>query len=221
MTLQLNRFLSIACVSGVLLAGCRGMTRKSPPVHPVLNMDYQQRFDPQERNDFFANESAMRMPVPGTVKRGGLRTVENAPLEYGRTASGDFVQENPVEVTAPFLDRGKERFNIYCSVCHGYAGDGRGIIMVGNGGTGYGYVPAPTYHSDRLRNVEDGYLYNVILNGYNNMPSYGHEIGVQDRWAIVAYIRALQASQDASAEDVPEPVLDRLRTFDPNVQVDP
>lgn len=219
MTLRLTHYLLIVCAAGVLLAGCRGMTRQKPPVHPNLNMDNQQRLDPQERYDFFANHAAMRMPVPGTVKRGGLRTVENAPLEYGRTASGDFIQENPLEVTEALLERGQERFNIYCTVCHGYSGDGRGIIMVGNGGTGYGYVLAPTYHSDRLRNVEDGYLYNVILNGYNNMPSYGHEIGVQDRWAIVAYIRALQASQDASEEDVPEPELDRLRTFDPNVQV--
>ncbi|MDX1440355.1 MAG: cytochrome c, partial [Rubricoccaceae bacterium] len=84
---------------------------------------------------------------------------------------------------------------------------------------GYGFVPAPTYHSDFLRGVPDGYLYDVMSNGVRTMPSYAHEIAPEDRWAIVAYIRALQRSQDTGAEDVPQPEVDRLSTFNPNVNV--
>ena len=122
-------------------------------------------------------------------------------------------------VTLELLQRGQERYSIYCSVCHGIAGDGRGIVMVGNGGQGYGYTPAPTYHSDYLRGVEDGYVYEVITNGVRSMPSYAHEMPPADRWAVVAYVRALQRSQAAPVADVPEPERLRLATENPNVNV--
>ena len=195
----------------VALSGCRGMKSEKTPIHPNLNMDFQEKFQAQEANPFFADNAAMRQPVAGTVARGQLRTTDNAPYVYGRTASGAFVDEIPLEVTSALLERGQERFNIYCSVCHGYAGDGRGVIMVGNGGQGYGYsVPAPTYHSDYLRDIEDGYIYSVIANGVRSMPSYGHEIAPADRWAVVAYIRALQRSQNATLSDVPAAERDRV-----------
>src|SRR5690606_31980973 len=146
-------------------------------------------------------------------------TTENAPLELGRTAAGDFVAEIPMQVTAALVERGQERYDIHCAVCHGYAGDGKGIIMVGNGGQGYGYTPAPTYHSDFLRTVPDGYLYDVITNGVRSMPSYGHQVSPADRWAIVAYVRALQRTQDATLEDLPEPERERLQVANPNVNV--
>ena len=203
----------------VALTGCRGMTSSETPIHPNPNMDFQQRFEEQEANPFFADGAAMRMPVSGTIARGQLRTTQNAVFELGRDAGGAYVASSPVPATPALLERGRERYTIYCSVCHGDAGDGRGIVMTGNGGQGFGYVPAPTYHSERLRTVPDGYLYYVIANGIRNMPSYGHEVGPNDRWAIVAYIRALQRSQNASAADVPQPERDRLDTFNPNVNV--
>jgi mono/diheme cytochrome c family protein len=217
---RLSRLALLAAVAAPLvLAGCRGMKSDDPPVHPNPNMDHQQRFEEQEANPFFADDAAMRTPVPGTVARGRLRTTENAPALLGRTAAGDFVAEIPVQVTAALVERGQERYEIYCSVCHGLAGDGRGVIMAGNGGQGYGFTPAPTYHSDFLRTVPDGYLYDVIANGVRSMPSYGHEVSPADRWAIVAYVRALQRSQNATAEDVPVPERERLETANPNVNV--
>jgi mono/diheme cytochrome c family protein len=187
------------------LAGCRGSESENPPIHPNLNMDFQERFDPQEPNTMFADGRAMRPPVVGTVARGLLG--ENTDLYVGRGADGAYVQQIPVDVTMDFLRRGQERYNIYCSVCHGPAGDGLGIIMTGN----YGYVPAPSYHDARLKEVEDGYLYDVIVNGVRTMPSYAQQISVADRWAIVAYIRALQRSQGATQGDVPAQILPTLQ----------
>ncbi len=219
MTRLSTPLLTALALAAVALAGCQGMTSSKQPVHPILNMDFQQRFEEQEANPLFADGAAMRTPVPGTVARGHLRTTENAPFQLGRDAAGAFVAEIPVPVTEALVARGRERYTIYCAVCHGDAGDGRGIIMTGNGGQGYGYVPAPTYHSDFLRTVPDGYLYSVIANGVRNMPSYGHQISPADRWAIVAYVRALQRSQNATAEDVPAPERERLATSNPNVNV--
>lgn len=180
------------------LAGCRGTSSSKPPIHISPNMDMQEKFEAQERNAFFADERAMRPPVQGTVARGGLR--EDTKYYTGRAGNGTYITQNPVQIDAAFMERGRGRYEIFCSVCHGSAGDGQGIIMTGN----YGYVPAPTYHSDALRALTDGYLYEVITNGVRTMPSYAQQIRVRDRWAIVAYIRALQRSQYASVSDVPE-----------------
>jgi mono/diheme cytochrome c family protein len=139
----------------------------------------------------------MRPPVNGTVARGFLR--EDAAMYLGRNEDGSFVRDNPVPVSLELMERGRNRYDIFCSPCHGYAGDGKGIISTGD----YGAVPSPTYHDDRLRGVEDGYLFEVITNGIRTMQGYGYQIDPADRWAIVAYVRALQRSQNAGAEDVP------------------
>lgn len=182
----------------VLLSGCRGMDSDREPIHLNLNMDYQPRYYPMGASSFFEDGRMMRPPVPGTVARGLLR--EDADFYSGRTEAGGFVTENPIPLSMDVIERGQERYNIYCSVCHSPSGDGRGIIMTGQ----YGYTPAPSFHDDRLRDVEDGYLYDVLTNGIRNMPGYGTQIAVADRWAIVAYMRALQRSQDAALSDVPE-----------------
>ena len=181
----------------VVLTGCQGTISQKEPIHINPNMDWQERFEAQEANPFFADGSAMRAPVKGTVARGFLK--ENDALWTGKTASGSWASI-PVEVNLELLERGRERYDIFCSVCHGLAGDGQGIIMTG----GYGYVPAPTFHSEMVRAQADGYLYNALTYGVRSMPGYGTQIPVEDRWAIVAYIRALQRSQNASASDVPE-----------------
>lgn len=220
----MTRIITLSFFAALLLGGCRGMKSERTPIHLNPNMDHQERFEEQEANPIFANATSMRgasmrMPIPGTIARGHLRTTENAPFEMGRDASGAFVSAIPLPVTESLLDRGQERYDIFCAPCHGQAGDGLGIIMAGNGGQGYGFVPAPTYHSEFIRGVPDGYLYDVITNGVRTMPSYAHEISPEDRWAVVAYIRALQRSQDAGPEDVPQPEIDRLETFNPNVNV--
>ena len=204
-------------VLAVAVGGCRGMTSDDPPIHPNLNMDYTQRFEAQEANQLFADGAAMRPPVPGTVSRGNLRIDANAPYVYGRTADGAYIDEIPVPVTASLVERGQERYNIYCTPCHGYAGDGRGIVAVGNGGLGYGFA-VPSYHTEALQARPDGYIYDVIANGINTMPSYGHQMLPADRWAVVAYVRALQRAEAASAADVPETERERLETANPNVR---
>ena len=197
MTQQLSLYVLLA-VFGVVLVGCRGSFSDSPPVHINPNMDQQQKFDPQEANRFFADGRAMRLPVAGTVARGFLK--EDVEFWTGRTETGQYVEEMPIELTMQVMERGRERYEIFCSVCHGLSGDGNGIIMTGN----YGYVPAPTYHSDMLRAAPDGYMYDVIRNGVRSMPGYGQQVPVADRWAIVAYMRALQLSQHAPESVVPE-----------------
>lgn len=197
-------FITGLVLIALLLGGCRGTRSDNPPIHPNLDMDFQEKFGPQAANPFFEDNAAMRKPVPGTVARGHLR--DSSALYRGRTPEGEYVQTIPIAVTREVLERGQERYNIYCTPCHGKTGAGNGVVMRGD----YGYTPAPSYHIARLRQAPDGYLYDVIANGVRTMPSYGHQVPVLDRWAIVAYIRALQRSQNATAEDLPASVRSRL-----------
>ncbi|NNF04072.1 MAG: cytochrome c [Rhodothermales bacterium] len=194
----MHRLTLIALVAAVAVSGCRGSLSDAPPVHINPNMDQQERFDAQEANRFFEDGRAMRLPVAGTVARGFLK--EDVEFWEGRTETGEYVESIPMDVSMEFMERGRERYDIYCSVCHGISGDGQGIIMTG----GYGMVQAPTYHSDFLRDAPDGYLYDVVKNGVRTMWGYGQQVPVADRWAIVAYVRALQRSQNAAESDVPE-----------------
>jgi len=184
-----KKFIYIMLFASIGLMACRGQKSEKPPVHIIQNMDFQNRFNAQEENSFFADNRTMRQPVEGTVARGLLK--EDVAYHEGLNADGSFVENIPVSISESFIYRGQDRYDIYCSVCHGGTGNGRGIIMTGE----YGYVPAPTFHSDRLREVPDGEIYSAIANGIRNMPSYGSQISVEDRWAIVSYVRALQRSQ--------------------------
>lgn len=191
MNLFTKHSLYLTALIALLLVSCRGQPFDHQPVHVVMNMDQQRRFEAQETNTFFADNRAMRQPVEGTIARGYLK----ANTEYYEGVNGDssFVDENPIEVTKSFMYEGKKQYEIYCTPCHGKVGKGNGIIMTGN----YNYVPAPSFHSDRLRGLPDGQLYSAIANGIRNMPSYAQQIEVRERWAIVSYIRALQFSQNA------------------------
>lgn len=192
-----SKFLKIAAVVIVIgLTACRGQRSKVPPIHPNMNMDQQNRVEAQEENRFFTDNRAMRQPVEGTIARGELR--QDEALYQGINEDSSFVSENPLKLTKKLLKRGQDRFNIYCSPCHGITGNGQGIVVTGN----YGLVPPPSYHTDRLRNVNDGYLYSVITNGIRTMQPYAHQIPVKDRWAIVAYVRALQKSQNVQESEI-------------------
>ena len=191
---------------GLLLAGCRGTISEKPAIHPNMNMDQQDRKEAQEINNFFEDKRSMRPPVDGTVAR-GYRKADMAYYE-GVNDKGEWIAEIPVDVDRSFLYRGQERYEIFCTPCHGKVGDGQGIIMTGQ----YGYVPAPTFHQDRLREAPDGEIYSAIYNGVRNMPSYAHQVPVEDRWAIVSYIRALQASQYVTE--------DEISTFDDDVDLE-
>ena len=190
--------LKYICIFGVglLLTSCRGQISEKPPIHPNMNMDQQDRKEAQEENRFFEDGRSMREPVQGTVARGLLK--DNVALYEGLDNKGNMIASNPLELTKSFLYRGKDRYEVFCTPCHGITGDGQGIIMTGR----YGYVPAPTFHQDRLREVPDGEIYSAIHNGVRTMPSYSSQITVEDRWAIVAYVRALQESQNATKDDL-------------------
>ena len=208
----MRRLLATGFILAVLLVGCRGRQSDAPPIHPNLNMDFQEKFQPQGYNPLFENKAVMRPPSPGTVARGHLR--DSSGFYQGRTDDGDYVERVPIRVNRAVLERGQDRYDIYCAPCHGRTGAGNGIIMRGN----YGYTPAPSYHQDGLRRAPnpsarqtDGYLYDVIANGVRNMPGYAQQIPVRDRWAIVTYIRALQRSQHAEPENLPESVVARIQ----------
>ena len=157
-------------------------------------MAHQPRYDPLESSDFFTDGMSARPRIAGTVARGELVTNEFfATGKMGGQDGNGF----PIPVDAALLDRGNERFNIYCTPCHGRLGDGNGMIP------SRGYRHPPTFHSDALRNQTTGHFFDVMTNGFGAMPQYGTIIPPRDRWAIIAYIRALQLSQHATAADVP------------------
>jgi len=197
MKLSTSRIASLLFIS-LLLMSCRGQLSEKPPISPQQNMQFQDRFNAQEKNEFFENNMSMRPPVEGTIARGELR--QNSMLYEGRDENGEFVTEIPFEVTRSFLYRGKERYDIFCTPCHGAIGDGQGIIMTGQ----YGYVPAPSYHRQASYDMPDGQFYSAIAEGIRSMPAYNTQIKVEDRWAIVAYIRALQRSQNVPREEIEE-----------------
>ncbi len=197
--MKVSKYLLFAAIIILLsLAGCRGEKFQSQPVHPNMNMDQQERFEAQEKNEFFTDNRAMRKPVEGTIARGNLK--DDKTLYQGINEDSSFVDEIPLDVTKSFIYRGKDRYEVFCTPCHGIKGDGNGIVMTNN----YGYVPAPSFHIDRLRDQSDGYFYSTIANGIRNMPSYASQIPVKDRWAIVAYLRALQKSQNVSEDEIQE-----------------
>lgn len=188
----------------LLIAGClRGNPSERPPVHLIPDMDNQQKYMPLEESDFFEDGAAMRPLVPGTVARGELR--DDSALYTGKDVHGAFIETIPVPVTLQLLERGRERYDIFCSVCHSRVGDGRGILVT------RGYVPPADFHTDRLRELPVGEIFNVITHGIRNMPAYNHQVPVSDRWAVIAYIRALQRSQNATIDDVPADMRQSIR----------
>ena len=174
-----------------------------PPIHLIPNMDDQPKYEAMEESGFFLDKSAMRMPLEGTVARGQLN--KNTAYYEGKSLSGRLVKKMPVQLTQQLLERGQKRYNIYCTPCHGLTGAGQGIVIK------KGFLPPPSFHIDRLREIEDGHIFDVISKGIRNMPSYSYQIPVADRWAIVAYSRALQRSQNATLKDIPEDIKKTLK----------
>ena len=180
-TMFRNRIaLPLAGLSILALAGCR------------QDMHNQPKFDQQRGTSFYADGRSVRPQVTGTVARG-----QEDAGSYFRTGmvNGQEGEGLPVPVTRELLLRGQEKYNVYCTACHSRVGNGRGMIVM------RGYFPAGNLHTDRLRQAPLGHFYNVIANGYGAMPEYGTQVDAADRWAIVAYVRALQLSQHATAAD--------------------
>ena len=152
------------------------------------------RYEPLEASAFFDNGGSARMLVANTVPRGYLREDE---LLYTGKASGQFANMFPMAVTADVMARGQERYNVFCSPCHGRTGVGNGMIVQ------RGFRPPPSYGEQRLREAPAGYFFDVMTNGFGAMQDYAAQVPVADRWAIAAYIRALQLSMNATVADVP------------------
>lgn len=182
MSTEKMRVLAMLVLLAVVTAGCRQDMHDAP------------RYEAFEASATFADNRASRTPPVGTVPRGWLR--DDEALYTGKLA-GQLVDEFPFAIAHADLVRGQQRFNIYCTPCHGALGDGNGMVVQ------RGLRQAASFHQDRLRQERVGYVFDVITNGFGAMPDYAAQIPVRDRWLIVAYVRALQLSQHASVSDLP------------------
>ena len=192
-----------------LIMRARVTSSPDPRIHVIPDMDNQPKFKPQERNPMFADRRAMRPPVAGTVPRGA--TIDSPALTTGKDG-GDWLEVSPIKVDLALVRRGRQRYDIYCSPCHGLAGFGDGMVAKRADELLEGtWTPPSSFHTDLVRGRPAGHLFNTISNGIRNMPAYGPQIPVEDRWAIVAYVRALQRSQNATVDDVPPDLRARLR----------
>ncbi len=164
-------------------------------------MHLQPKYKPDEPSSFFDDGRSERQPVPGTVARGHL---EDDELLYQGKIDGRIADEFPFPITREDLQRGRDRFEIFCAPCHDYTGSGRGMIVQ------RGFQRPPSYHIERLRQAPVGHFFDVMTNGYGAMHSYASQVPVKDRWRIAAYIRALQLSQSATLADLPASDRERL-----------
>lgn len=187
-------FVSMALLS---LACTRGSTSSRPPIHLNPNMDDQPRYQAQASSDFFADGKAMREPVPGTVARGDL----DAPPDVvtGTTADGAPLTFVPIPVDERFLERGADRYAIYCGPCHAQDGSGQSILRQRSG------VATADLTQERLREATDGYLFDVITHGFGLMGPYAYQLPPRDRWAVVAHVRRLQARAGPATVEVEAP----------------
>jgi hypothetical protein len=202
--------------------GPRGSLSRKPPIEVFPDMDRQMKLRPQVPFDFFPDNRSSRLPVEGTVARS--RSFSNVqagdgapvfpyqdhPVTTGRmtvTGTTNFVETNPMSVTAEFVARGQQRFQIYCQPCHGPLADGNGVTKK------LGMAVVANLHDTRIINMKDGELFNAISNGSVStvMAGYASVLAVEDRWAIVAYLRALQLSRLGTIDDVPVPLRASLK----------
>jgi mono/diheme cytochrome c family protein len=206
-----------ASVAIVAIAGFRGTKSSKPPIEIFPDMDHQPKYQPQHTSIFFADGRAERPPVPGTVPMGynlpgayAATNASNSRVVYGATgfsAGPDYSNTGkiegfwgdglPIDISSAVMARGRERYEINCAICHGMSGDGNGIVKE------YGLATVRSLQEERIRNMPDGELFHVITEGRNTMGAYGPQITVEDRWAIVAYLRALHRSQNATLDNVP------------------
>lgn len=201
-------YYTLAFVVVLLLSvmGYRGMISTRPPIEMFPDMDHQAKYKPQAESKFFADGRADRPLPAGTVPFG--RDASRADPAFlkaddfhydGKLPDGTFGRGFPVglAITGAFIERGQGRYQIYCAPCHGALGDGNGITK------SYGMLTTPTYHDDRLRGMAEGEIFNTITHGKNTMLSYADKLSPDDRWAVVAYVRALQRAAHGTIQDVP------------------
>ena len=208
--------LFLLTILGVVgIAGLRGSISHRPPIELFPDMVRQNKVRPQTPSEFFPDEHASRLIPVGTIPRslpyviGGAELkidgkpvypYEDSPVNTGMiVGTTNWVPISPVPLTRQLLERGQQRYQINCMPCHGPVGDGKGIISK------YNLVGMPSFHDERLIKMADGEIFNTITHGKNQMGPYGPNVTIEDRWAVIAYVRTLQRSQLATVEDVPEP----------------
>jgi hypothetical protein len=203
-------FLAMLAVSSIAvmgLLGFRGQHSRKPSLYIFPDMEWQNKLRPQKPDNFFANGISSQLPVPGTIPRatpiqtkaGLVYPYEDSPVNTGHVPGAtNFVELNPMPINAELMARGQQRFTINCSPCHGGLADGNGITKkIG------AMLVVANLHEKRMVEMPDGEIFHVITNGRNNMGAYGGSITVEDRWAIIAYLRALQLAQLGSVDDLP------------------
>jgi hypothetical protein len=198
--------LAVAVVVGIL--GFRGTHSRKPPLYIFPDMEFQLKLRPQKENGFFTNGLTSQLHIPGTIARstplqtakGPVYPFEDSPINTGRvTGTTNFIETNPMPITAALLNRGQQRFTINCTPCHGATGEGKGITQkIG------AMAVVANLHDKRIVELPDGELFFVISNGRNLMGAYGPNVTVEDRWAIIAYLRALQLSRLGAIDDLPQ-----------------
>lgn len=188
---------ALAIVSVVSILGFRGDKTTKRPLEVFPDMDDQSKYKPQTESDFFSDGRADRLPVQATIARGFLKDDDHYHL--GKDGDGwatGFPER--LDINNDFLVTGQKKYTVYCAVCHGGAGDGNGVTK------SRGMIVTPSYHNARLRDMPEGEVFNTITNGKGLMGYYKDKLSVEERWAVIAYVRALQLSQNASVDDVPQ-----------------
>jgi mono/diheme cytochrome c family protein len=206
---------TICVLATVALLGFRGTHFRKPPLYIFPDMERQPKLRPQTANAFFPDGLSSRLPVPGTIPRSrpihvGKKLVyawEDSPVTTGKiTGTTNFVETNPLPITDQLLQRGEQVFNINCAACHSRLGDGNGVPKRINA------MPVvANLHDKRIVELADGELFNTVSFGKGLMQGYAANIGIQDRWAAIAYLRALQLSQLGALDDVPESLRGTLK----------
>ena len=205
-------------LTAVVLLGFRGTSFEKPPLWIFPDMDYQPRYKPQGENTFWGDGRDDRVPPAGAVARGnaleqervfdvayGYRRAENPVLFTGKTPAGDWQAGFPTAINAEIMTTGEEKYQIFCQVCHGRTGDGNGITKQ------YGMTTTASLLSNRLIGMDEGEIFNTITYGKGTMGPYGDKLTPEERWAVIAYVRALQLASQASIEDVPASERNRLQ----------
>lgn len=198
------------CLVLVSILGFRGQKFSHTPLYIFPDMDWQAKYKAQGENKFFNDNRDDRPEIPGIVLRGfgsdmkgvfseeyKYAPAENPPMYSGKDSDGKYITEFPIPLDHKFLELGRHKFDIFCSRCHGESGDGNGITK------SYGMAATASYHDDRLRKMSIGEIFNTVSHGKGQMMAYNYKLSPEERWAVIAYVRALQLSQNASIDDVP------------------
>jgi len=193
--------------ASLFLGGCSGLASKSPPIELFWDMNRQAKYKPQAASSFFADGRASRRPVAGTVAQGQAK--EDDALNTG-VVDNLYIGKNPLPVNQVLLTHGRQKFETYCSPCHSRTGSEVGIVGKRVLASGQAWLPT-MLQDDRVKAMTDGEIFTVVTNGRRSMHGYKFQIAAQDRWAIIAYVRALQRATQGTVEDVPTELRSELR----------